>query len=65
LHSIGTNKTIFYDPFVKTLCIFNASDSHAGSVDPGWMPGAHQSHSITPLPLLDGGEKKYNQRLIG
>ncbi|KAM9591472.1 uncharacterized protein ACIBXB_006268 [Morphnus guianensis] len=26
-------------------------------VDPGWMPGAHQSHSITPPPQLDRGEK--------
>ena len=26
-------------------------------VDPGWMPGAHQSRSITPPPQLDRGEK--------
>ena len=26
-------------------------------IDPGWMPGAHQSCSITPPPQLDRGEK--------
>ena len=26
-------------------------------VDAGWMPGAHQSRSITPPPQLDRGEK--------
>ena len=26
-------------------------------VDPGWMPGAHQSRSIAPLPQLDRGRK--------
>ena len=26
-------------------------------VDPAWMPGAHQSRSITPPPQLDRGEK--------
>ena len=34
-------------------------------VDPGWMPGAHQSRSITPPPQLDGGGRKYNKRLVG
>ena len=34
-------------------------------VDPGWMPGAHQSCSITPPPQLDGGRKKYNKRFMG
>ena len=30
---------------------------HLWWVDPGWMPGAHQSCSITPRPQLDRGEK--------
>jgi len=34
-------------------------------VDPGWMLGAHQSHSITPPPQLDRGQKKYEKRLMG
>jgi len=25
--------------------------------DPDWMPGAHQSRSITPPPQLERGEK--------
>ena len=33
-------------------------------VDPGWMPGAHQSCSITPL-LSWTGERKYNKSLVG
>ena len=33
-------------------------------VDPGWMPGPHQSHSITPL-LNWTGERKLNERLVG
>ena len=32
--------------------------------DPGWMPSAHQSCSITPL-LSWTGERKYNKRLVG
>jgi len=28
------------------------------------MPGAHQSHSVTPL-LSWTGERKYNKRLMG
>jgi len=28
------------------------------------MPGAHQNHSITPPPQLDG-ERKYDERLMG
>ena len=32
--------------------------------DPGWMPSAHQSRSITPL-LNWTGERKYNERLVG
>ena len=33
-------------------------------VDPGWMPGAHQSRSITHL-LGWTGERKYNKELVG
>jgi len=33
-------------------------------VDPGWMSGAQQSHSIVPL-LSWAGERKYNKRLVG
>jgi len=32
-------------------------------VGPGWTPGAHHSHSITPLPRWTG-ERKYNKRLM-
>jgi len=32
-------------------------------VDPGWRPGAHQSHSLIPL-LSWTGERKYNKRFI-
>jgi len=35
---------------------------HLWRVVPGWMPSAHQSHSITPAPQL---ERKYNKRLVG
>ena len=33
-------------------------------VDPGWMPGAYQSHFIIPL-LNWTRERKYNNRLMG
>ena len=33
-------------------------------VDPGWTPGAHQSHSITHL-LSWTGERKHNERFMG
>ena len=34
-----------------------------GWVDPAWMPGAHQSCSVTAPP--QAGERKYNKRLVG
>lgn len=32
--------------------------------DPGWMPGAHQGHSVIAL-LSWAEERKYNKSLIG
>ena len=37
---------------------------HLWWVDPGWLPGAHQSCSITPPPQLDS-RRKYNKSLVG
>ena len=38
---------------------------HLWWVDPGWMPGAHQSRSITLLLSWTGERRKYDERLVG
>jgi len=51
----------------KGQCIsasLKSIDAYVWCVDPGWKPGAHRSHSISPL-LNRAGERKFSERLMG
>uniref|UniRef100_A0A8B9NXF9 Solute carrier family 4 member 7 n=1 Tax=Accipiter nisus TaxID=211598 RepID=A0A8B9NXF9_9AVES len=60
----ATSKLFWCIFFTFDLFLWQLYITYLWWVDFGWMPGSHQSHSVTPLLSWTEGEK-YDKRLMG